>query len=216
MSLGSALARALRKLRSEGPMGVMRALKWKFYRHKVMIVCRRELALPVFEVKRLMLPERISIVLATLDHLDLMAANFPQKRDWYRQRLQTPGYYCSIALLDGEVLAHNWFCTCPHFDPEMRCEIVPEPGEAYCFEGWCTPEWRGRGISYLGLNHGLEEVLPPLGVDHVVTYLEPSNRPTRKFHKRYGFIDVGRKVHLRLGPLRFNSKIKPLRPKDRS
>ncbi len=215
MSEGNPITRAFRKLRKEGLKGVFEALKWKFYRRKVMIVCTREMGEPLFEVKRLIIPKDMEVVLATLDHLDMMAANFPFKREWYQKRLETPGYYCSLAISDGQVLAHNWFCTCPHWDPEMRTWIRPEPGEAYWFEGWCTPSRRGLGIGHFGMKHCFEDVLPASGVQRIVTFLEPDNRATRKFHKRYGFQDVGVKTHLRLGPLYLNSKVKPLPAKFR-
>ncbi len=214
MSRGFLPLRALRKLFREGPMEVLRALKWKFYRHKDLIVCERALDLPIQEPPRLILPEGLVVTLATLDDLDSLAANFPMKREWYRQRLETPGYYCTIARLDGAVLAQQWFCTCPHYDPEMRCLIEPGPREAYCFEGWCLPERRGFGVSHLGMKHCIEEVLPGRDVDRVFTMLEAGNRPTRRFHARYGFQDVGRKRHLRIGPFCFNSKIKPLLPRS--
>ncbi len=212
MSRQNPVVRAFRKLRDGGLKGVLEALKWKLYRRKVMVVAVREVGAPIEVPKRSMVPPGFRVELATLEHLDMMAANFPHKREWYRERLGTPGYYCSLGIVEGEVIAHNWFCTCPHFDPEMRTWVRPAADEAYWFEGWCTPDRRGMGVGYYAFTHAFEEILPDTPVKRVFTYLEPSNRPTRRIHKRYGFVDTGIKKHLRLGPFYFNSKTKPLPP----
>ncbi len=207
-------ARAWRKLRREGFRGVLEALKWKYYRHKDMIWCERDATLPLREYPRVFHYD-MEIRRATIDDLDLLSANFPYKREWYRERLENPDYHCDIAIIDGEVAAHNWFCFNRHFDPEMRCTIELEPGSVYWFEGWCQERYRGHGVGYLGMKFTFERRFPELEVKKVCTLLEKSNRATRRFHRRFHFEDIGRMVHLRIGPFYYNSRIKPLRARDR-
>lgn len=210
MSAGNPLARAWRKLARDGPAGAWQALKWRIYRRKRLIVVARESGALLPAPPRLLVPQDVVVRLATPADADAMAANFPERREQYHQRLTTPGYWCTIAVQQGRVLAHNWFCTVPHLDREMACWIRPGPGEAYFFEGWTTPARRGIGIAHLGLVLALAEVMPAEGIRRSFTFIEEGNLTTRKFHRRYGFHEVGRKSHLRLGPFRFNSRIKPL------
>ncbi len=207
------LALFFQKLKNEGFRGILVALKWKFFRYKNMIVAVRDVSIPMKDVPRHRC-EGIYFRLASLNDLDIMCANFPDKRSWYRKRLETPGYFCDLALFDEEVVAHNWFCTCPHQDPEMRAWIRPGEGQAYWFEGWCREDWRNRGVSNFGIKHSFEELFPSMNIHSVMTLLEEDNLPTRRLHKRYHFADIARQRHFRLGRLYFNTKPKPVKVEE--
>ncbi len=210
MSNKNPVARIVARFRKGGIRGILEVLKWKLFRWKNMVVTIRDVGAPLAEVPR---HRSHSVVfrLATLHDLDAMSFNFPEKRTWYKQRLETPGYWCDLGLEGDVVVAHNWFCTVPHLDPEMDCWVRPKEGQAYWFEGWCLPEWRNRGVSNRGVKHCFEDLFPEMGIREVMTLLEEDNQSTRRLHARYDFRDVGRQVHLRLGPFRFNSPVLSLR-----
>ena len=210
MSPPSPVARIVRRFQQGGMAGLLEAIKWKVFRHKDMVVAIRDVDIPLKTVPRHRCTG-IYFRLATLDDIDIMSANFPHKRKWYRQRLETPGYFCDLAMFEDEVIAHNWFSTCTHIDPEMRCEITPSENQAYWFEGWCREEWRNRGVSNLGVKHCFEDLFPAMGITTVMTLLEENNVPTRRLHRRYNFEDSARRVHLRLGPIYWTSKPKPIK-----
>ncbi len=210
MSNKNPLSRLLGRFKKGGLSGILEALKWKFFRHKDMLVAVRDVAIPLKDVPRHR-SKGVYFRLASLEDLDAMVHNFPHKREWYKKRLETPGYFCDLAMFEDEVIAHNWFSTCTHIDPEMRCKITPEKNQAYWFEGWCREEWRNRGVSNLGVKHCFEDLFPEMGITTVMTLLEENNTPTRRLHRRYNFEDTARRIHLRLGPIYWTSKPKALK-----
>ena len=212
MSKKNPFARVSARFQQDGLQGILTALKWKLFRWKSMVVTIRGVDKPLADVPRHR-SQSVVFRLATLKDLDAMAFNFPEKRKWYKKRLETPGYWCDLGLEGNVVVAHNWFCTVPHLDPEMDCWVRPKEGQAYWFEGWCLSEWRNRGVSNRGVKHCFEDLFPDLGIQEVMTLLEEENRATRRLHARYDFQDIGRQIHLRLGPFHINSPILPLRKK---
>ena len=213
---GGVLGRGWHKLRTEGVSGVYQALKWKAYRRKDMYWCVRDNSKPVRPVRR-HLASAVTVELAEMRHLEPLAVHFPHKRDWFLDRLQQPEKYGNtVAMLGDELVAHNWYCRGPHYDPEMRCVVDPGPRGAYWFEGWCRPDWRGKGIANIGMNWAFQDVFPSLGIERVVTLLEEENRPTRRIHNRYHFEDQGIVHHRRYGPFYRTSDIKPLEGFKRS
>ncbi|RMH03703.1 MAG: N-acetyltransferase [Planctomycetota bacterium] len=215
MSRGGPVVRAWNRLRQEGPRGLARALKWKLWHRRDLILWQRRVGPPLWQPPRLLLPPGTELVGARPEHLEAMAANFPERRKWYARRLADPGYDCSLALCRGEVLAHNWFCTHDHFDPDMLWRVPVGPREVYSFEGWVRPDCRGLGIAHLAFRYAFEVMLPGTDVERVFTLIDRANTATSRLHRRYGFTPAGRKTYLRLGPFRFNSAVRPLPDRDR-
>ncbi|MCH2111243.1 MAG: hypothetical protein MK213_00160 [Planctomycetes bacterium] len=205
------IRRTFQKLRSEGISGLLEAAKWKWIRHKNMVlVVRPAGAPPVRQIPRHRCKEAL-FRMANPDDLDALCVEFPKKRDLYRERLATKGMHCNLAEVEGVIIAFEWWSTEPYIDPEMKCEIIPDDQQVYRFEGWTRLDWRSKGVGAIGSYLMLEEYFPELGFTSSMALIESDNRPSLKLHKRLDFKPVGRRIHLRFGPLYWTSKILPLK-----
>ena len=76
--------------------------------------------------------------------------------------------------------------------------------------GWVHPDYRGRLIAVMGTNWVLD-LRREQGLDAIVVTVRKNDGPAQKYHRRFGFEQIGEVVHWRIGPWRFN-RVKMARP----
>lgn len=148
----------------------------------------------------------LQIDLADADHLGPWEDEWEHMLEIYRERLESPTGECMYGLIDGKLVSHGWFRTGPHYDHQMRYTFDPGEGGTYWFEGWTSQRARGKGIAILGMNWMFADLFSRPDwqwVTHMQTYYEPDNKNSKRLHDRYGFHEIRRMVHYRIGPFRF-------------
>jgi hypothetical protein len=111
------------------------------------------------------------------------------------------GDRCFIALAPtGEVIHSRWVSTKDTYIPELRMNTRPRPKQAYMYDGYSKPEYRGRGIDG-AIRKFIFETLKAQGIENVYSYVRSDNpvgiRAADRWQSRMGrvwylhFCDVG-------------------------
>jgi RimJ/RimL family protein N-acetyltransferase len=143
------------------------------------------------------LEPRIDMHRATAADEPLWRAAWPQKADWYLERLRGGRELCIVGAIDGRLAVHCWFCPGPYRDPQLGRTFDPGERGAYQGEGWVDPAWREKGLATAFIRRLYGEVLPSLGIGHVIAYFADDNLPSHRLHARFGFVETGRLLHVR-------------------
>jgi GNAT superfamily N-acetyltransferase len=105
---------------------------------------------------------------------------------------------CFLARHDGRIVCTSWISRDAHFFRSVGCRYALGDSEAYLYDSFADPAFRGRAIApALGV-----EVLAWLrraGVTRVVMAVVPENRANRRARAKTGFRTFGRLHYLRIG-----------------
>jgi hypothetical protein len=67
--------------------------------------------------------------------------------DWAKvEERAALGHRCTVALSAGRLVHIRWITTSAGWVPELRCSIVPGPGEAYVYDAFTPEHARGGGV----------------------------------------------------------------------
>jgi len=174
-----------------------RAVRRRVWFHELLCLARRDVALPVpaggEEIARRLVMRR-----ATAADAPLWQESWSAKVAWYLERLAAGREFCWLGLVDGRLAVHCWYHVGPYFDPALRHTFDPGAGGAYFGEGWVHPDFREAGLATAFNRRIYGEVLPAMGVSHVLCYYAADNVASVKLQARFGFVEVGWLHHWRV------------------
>ena len=105
-------------------------------------------------------------------------------------RLFASGDRCFVARSGSRIVAVLWVT---HGEVSVRyllCDLLLEPGDAYVYDVFVTPELRGRGLA-TALYHHLASVLVAEGRTRAVMLVRPHNTANLRAAARAGYMRVG-------------------------
>ena len=107
------------------------------------------------------------------------------------------GARCIGAYRKGQLIGYLWYCTDRYIEDEVRCtyELTDSEQSVFDFDLYVLPEHR-MGVAFLGVWHGVNEMLAPRGVRHTFSRMTRFNSASRRAHARLGSKRVGRGVFL--------------------
>jgi GNAT superfamily N-acetyltransferase len=189
-----AMARAWAALRDEGPRIFGLKLASELGYRKVLVLGRSlSEAIPAIESR---LPLRVELLpAAAVD--DYLAFRPNARRDRILSRWDA-GDLCFVARYEGRIVACGWGATAAWTD-YLQCAIELAPGDAYLFDGYTLPDWRGRGV-FQTLGAEQLRALQRAGHRRAIRATAVQNTVALHTHSRGGFRPIGSLVRYRLGP----------------
>lgn len=118
-------------------------------------------------------------------------ALMPAREDIKLRRFDQ-GARCIGAYRKGELLGYSWYCSGRYEEDEVRCtyELVDHGASIFDFDLYVMPRHR-LGIGFLGVWHGVNELLAPRGVRYTFSRLTRFNLASRRAHAHLGWKRVG-------------------------
>ncbi len=138
------------------------------------------------------LARNLSFVEIGRGHPDL--AKMPAREDIKLQRFEQ-GAHCLGAYKKGELIGYLWYCRQRYQEDLVRCtyELVDEERSIFDFDLYVLPQHR-LGLAFLGIWHGVNETLGPMGARYTFSRLTRFNTASRRAHAHLGWRRVGSAV----------------------
>ena len=85
------------------------------------------------------------------------------------------GDQCFVAIASNNEVAHSrWVSTNDTDIPELEMATRPRPKQAYMYDGYSRPDFRGRGIDG-AIRNFIFETLQSMGIENVYSYVRSDN-----------------------------------------
>ena len=190
-----AVARAWSVLRDEGPriFGLKLASALGY---RKLLLLGRPLSEPVPPVAP-RVPVRVELLPAAATD-EYLAFRPDARRDRILRRWEA-GNLCFVARHEGRIVACGWGTAAAAWTDYLHCAIELAPGDAYLYDGYTRPEWRGRGI-FQALCAEELRALQRAGHRRAIRATAVHNTVAMHVHARSGFRLIGSIVRYRLGP----------------
>lgn len=109
-------------------------------------------------------------------------------RPWHpeAERRIRDGQVCVIARHGGSVVAYCWLTWRPEWVAEIDRLVVPGPDEAYLYEAFTEPGWRGRGL-FSAMLFRLLAYARAQGRRRALIFVLTDNRASRRAIEKTGF-----------------------------
>jgi GNAT superfamily N-acetyltransferase len=96
--------------------------------------------------------------------------------------------YCVVAVLDGRIVGHQWFCDKPfHVEEVYSYKIEVPPDAIYAYDIFILPEHRLAGIWFKFHCLYLRELMQKLQRHKIIGMVEYGSRLSMNTHLRFGF-----------------------------
>jgi hypothetical protein len=96
--------------------------------------------------------------------------------------------YCAVALVDGRIVAYQWFCARPLYTEERYgYPIEVPPDSIYEYDVFILPEHRLGGIWFKFHCLFLRELMERLGRTRILAMVDYGNRLSMNTQRRFGF-----------------------------
>jgi ribosomal protein S18 acetylase RimI-like enzyme len=100
------------------------------------------------------------------------------------------GDQCFAAIAPNNDVAHSrWVSTNDTFIPELQMRTRPRANEAYMYDGYSKPEYRGRGIDGT-IRNFIFETMKSQGIQNIYSYVRSDNpvgiRAARRWQTQIG------------------------------
>ena len=118
-----------------------------------------------------------------------------------RERLGRGARCFAARAADGRIASVRWIARGDAQIDFLGCTLPLAAGEAYNFDTWTDPAFRGLGVAS-ATGSRLNEVLADEGVRTVLRAVWPANEQGIRNAAREGFVPAGTILAVRLGPLR--------------
>jgi hypothetical protein len=134
---------------------------------------------------------------------DPAVAEMPAREDIKARRFEQ-GACCLGAYRKGQLIGYLWYATGRYEEDEVRCDyvLVDRAASVFDFDLYVLPQHR-LGVGFLGLWHGVNEMLAPQGVRYTFSRLTRFNVASRRAHAHLGWKRVGVGVFLQLWSVEF-------------
>ena len=115
----------------------------------------------------------------------------------FEERLRR-GKIWVYALFAGNVAGSAWMSLDDEFEPATRCHVEVGPNEAYLFDCFTVPKYRGRGLQTMMTRYRLG-LARSHGAKRALVIVFSGNRASRRVQRRMGGREIGRIFTLYLG-----------------
>jgi GNAT superfamily N-acetyltransferase len=197
--------RPLQVLRDEGVRGFcLKALAATVYRQIYLLEC--DLHQPIAKVE-----PAIPVVIGPLDPTaidDCLELCPHVSRETLEERFAA-GHVCFGGRWQGRLVYTNWFAPRGAWLNWVRQQIECEPGEAYTYDAFTHPEFRGKQIAPAGSAH-LLHYAKAAGYHRVIRATLTWNRPALRAHAKAGYHPYALIGCVRVGPWQ-KRFVRPLR-----
>lgn len=106
---------------------------------------------------------------------------------------------CAVAVVDGRIVAYQWFCVRPAYVEERYGYRIEVPSDAiYEYDVFILPEYRLGGIWFKFHCLYLKEQMEKLRRRRIIGMVDYGNRVSMNTHLRFGFQLFRRVVVIRL------------------
>lgn len=133
--------------------------------------------------------------LLTPDDVPDVAAVSWATREQLSERVRQ-GHLCVLTRYQGRVAGYTWADL--HSLNDAACDFVLGPGEAYLFDAYVVPEFRGRGLAPY-LRYACYEELRTLGYHTFYSVSDYFNTPAVRFKRKLGAQSVRLYLEVKLG-----------------
>jgi len=151
------------------------------------------------------LTTRLPIIIRLLQDTDIAAfTRFRPEVDpeEVRRRLAS-GQMCFAAWHEGRIVHAAWVATGQVWIGYLARTMTLAPDEAYSYESFTAPDYRGQNVSTMRLLHVLQ-VLRQAGYRRIISAIMPENKPAFRPIEKAGFHPIGVIGYVRLGPWRWD------------
>lgn len=109
-------------------------------------------------------------------------------RPWHpeAERRIREGQVCVAACHGSKVIAYCWLTWQPEWVAEIDRLVVPGPDEAYLYEAFTEPGWRGRGL-FPAMLFRLLDYARAQGRRRALIFVLTDNRASRRAIEKAGF-----------------------------
>lgn len=107
------------------------------------------------------------------------------------------GERCFLALHQGRVVSYCWFSQARVGIEEVDLTVVVQPDEAYLYDAFTLPQWRGRGLYPALLTRMVREAME-VGCRRAMIFVVEDNLPSRQGIEKAGFELFQRISHYKL------------------
>lgn len=157
----------------------------------------KDLDRPIKEAKA---PENLSIAIATEADIEPLFELFREQfRDWDSSRMKEyqrmvldrlqRGCLCFLGKMGQEIVHFNWISF--RWEKSWGGRFMHlKNDEAYCWDGFTSDRWRGRGVHPAVHRHMLEH-LRGHGYRKAYTTVNTDNRSSQKTHHIFGWSTLG-------------------------
>ncbi len=125
-----------------------------------------------------------------------------------RSRLET-GHLCFVARHEGCIVSAAWIATGRVWIDYLACEIRLATDEAYLYESFTSPGFRGQNIPAVRATHETR-YFRDAGYRRLVAVIMPENKPALRHAEKAGWKPSGVMGYVKLGPWRRDfCRVKP-------
>lgn len=112
------------------------------------------------------------------------------------------GHRCLAARVEGRLVGTMWAATGPTWLAYFGCKFIPSPSEAYRFDAYTDPAFRGHGIAP-ALSTEWMHRLRAEGCAWAIRLTLPENRAALRAHEKARFQPAGMLRQFHLGPWKY-------------
>lgn len=192
----SALQKLRERIKTKGLNATAKSL-WKRYVffHWELLWMERDLVSPV-SPHNLKPYKPVTLVTITTENVGAFAKHFGDRVETMRE-LAAEGHTGHMYLDDaGNAVSFIWGSARDYFDHHYyQCMFPVKPGEFFEFGGEMTRRYWGTSLS-VDAQVSLWQAMSALGCNKVVDVCETHNIPALKLHKRMGYTEQGRVMHV--------------------
>ncbi|RME45911.1 MAG: GNAT family N-acetyltransferase [Caldilineae bacterium] len=166
---------------------------YPLYRCGVYVVMSRSLAEPLADVAPAV---AVSAVRLSAEHLPALESITTPADGQRLAQLLARGSKGFGVMMDGRIIGYGWVSFT--LFPDLHRVVVPlRPGEAFIHDVFVLPSFRRKRVAAF-LQAFIFAFLRRRGYTCVLCHIFIENRGALAFHRKLGYIEVGRLVHRRI------------------
>ena len=123
--------------------------------------------------------------LADLDLLDTVENPDRAKNEAAERLTIGDRWVIAVEEATGKLANYRWISMSSAYVPELSCDLIVRPGQAYLYNLETLPEFRRRGIEVLTRQYTYTMLYRRCGIQHVVAYIRADNYASLKAARRY-------------------------------
>jgi GNAT superfamily N-acetyltransferase len=200
MNLSQRLRRVVRVVQEEGVGEIWWRILWEtqgiVYRR--MLLMEHSLDEPVPEISA-----RVPIVFDLLKETEMVEyINFRPDADPSEIRSRwRRGHRCIVGRHAGQIVNAGWVCTSSARIGELTREIELAPDEAFLYDGFTSPHFRGQKI-HQARHAWILRMCRDAGIRRVIGHVRPNNSAQIRALERLGYQSFAVMGYVKLGPWR--------------
>jgi len=127
------------------------------------------------------------------------------KKDIFLKRFKS-GENCLLAIVDGQVVGYEWFCTgAKHIEERYGYEITIPAKVMYAYDAYVLPTYRKQKI-WSQLLEASSKLMTENNKTGILSFVDYGNDISLNVHKKFGFLQVKSILFLKFFGLTFSMK----------